>query len=409
MKLFLTILTTLTVSLRVLADTPPTEWIDPDTGHRVVRLSSEPGSESLYFNENAWTADGDKLVYTSPAGIHAYNFNTHESELVVPGTNIFGVIVSRNSRTVYYVRRVGHDMTAFSTQLDSHATREIGKLPGGGGSGLAVNADDTLLAGSFVVNGDHVPKPPTESKGQWMLRRLEAHQKMALFTLNIKTGKLNVFNHSTEWLNHVQFSPTDPTLLLFCHEGPWQLVDRIWTIHTDGSGLTLVHKRTMQNEIAGHEFFSPDGKYIWYDLQTPRGEDFWLGGYEIATGKRLWYHMQRNEWSIHFNVTHDGTLFAGDGGDSGQVAHAPDGRWLYLFHPGPVKLFGEKQANQNDLVHTGVFESERLVNMSKQDYSLEPNVNFSPDGKWIIFRGNMFGPSYVFAVEVAKAQQSASN
>ena len=28
---------------------PPTEWIDADTGHRVVQLSTEPGSESLYF------------------------------------------------------------------------------------------------------------------------------------------------------------------------------------------------------------------------------------------------------------------------------------------------------------------------------------------------------------------------
>ncbi|MGH7979210.1 MAG: hypothetical protein ACREE6_07525, partial [Limisphaerales bacterium] len=38
------------------ADLPPSEWIDPDTGHRVIRLSTDPGTESLYFNINAWTA-----------------------------------------------------------------------------------------------------------------------------------------------------------------------------------------------------------------------------------------------------------------------------------------------------------------------------------------------------------------
>ncbi len=32
-----------------LAQELPTEWIDPDTGHRVIRLSKEPGSTSLYF------------------------------------------------------------------------------------------------------------------------------------------------------------------------------------------------------------------------------------------------------------------------------------------------------------------------------------------------------------------------
>jgi hypothetical protein len=29
------------------AKQPPRDWIDPDTGHRVVRLSDEPGSQSL--------------------------------------------------------------------------------------------------------------------------------------------------------------------------------------------------------------------------------------------------------------------------------------------------------------------------------------------------------------------------
>src|ERR1700727_107420 len=100
-----------TISLRTLADTPPAEWIDPSAGHRIVCLSAEPGSESLYFNENAWTSDGDKLVITSPRGILDYNFKTHQTELVVSGTNIFGVIVSPKSRQVYYVRRNGHELT----------------------------------------------------------------------------------------------------------------------------------------------------------------------------------------------------------------------------------------------------------------------------------------------------------
>src|SRR5438445_647185 len=29
---------------------PPKTWIDPDTGHRVTRLTDEPGSASFYFN-----------------------------------------------------------------------------------------------------------------------------------------------------------------------------------------------------------------------------------------------------------------------------------------------------------------------------------------------------------------------
>jgi oligogalacturonide lyase len=41
--------------------------------------------------------------------------------------------------------------------------------------------------------------------------------------------------------------------------------------------------------------------------------------------------------------------------------------------------------------------------MANHNYKLEPNERFSPDEKEIIFTSNMFGPSYVFAVDVAKA------
>src|SRR5437016_14290739 len=45
---------------------PPKTWVDPDTGHRIVRLTDEPGSASLYFNQNGYSADGKKLIYTVP-------------------------------------------------------------------------------------------------------------------------------------------------------------------------------------------------------------------------------------------------------------------------------------------------------------------------------------------------------
>ena len=42
--------------------------------------------------------------------------------------------------------------------------------------------------------------------------------------------------------------------------------------------------------------------------------------------------------------------------------------------------------------------------MQGHDYRLEPNVNFTPDAKWIVFRSNMHGANHVYAVEVAKAK-----
>jgi oligogalacturonide lyase len=273
-----------------------------------------------------------------------------------------------------------------------------------------VNADETLLAGTYTeqdalaVNVTQPDAPQqldqAPNKGQMMEQRLAARIPMGLFLIDVKTGAVKTIHKSTDWLNHLEFSPTDPTLLMFCHEGPWHKVDRLWTIRTDSGQITKIHTRTMAMEIWGHEFWSQDGQTIWYDLQTPRGEVFWLAGYNVETRERIWYHLERNEWSIHFNVTKDGALFAGDGGDPGQVAHAPDGQWIYLFRP---ELIPNRGAEEKSFVRPGVLRPERLVNMSKHQYRLEPNVSFTPDQRWVVFRSNMFGPTYIFAVEVAKA------
>ena len=251
---------------------------------------------------------------------------------------------------------------------------------------------------------DGTPYTFQEAKERRLNDRLEARIPMEIFTLNIATGKTHAVYRSRDWLNHLQFSPTDAHLLMFCHEGPWHKVDRIWTIRTDGKGLTLIHKRTMNMEIAGHEFFGPDGRRIYYDLQTPRGEVFWLASYDLKTKKRVWRHLDRNEWSVHYNASPDETVFSGDGGDADMAAHAPDGKWLYLFHPEPIPDVADiHAANAGNLITPELLRSEKLVNMHNHDYRTEPNMRFTPDGKWIVFRSNMQGPVHVYAVEIARA------
>jgi len=69
------------------------------------------------------------------------------------------------------------------------------------------------------------------------------------------------------------------------------------------------------------------------------------------------------------------------------VARRARCKWIYLFRPERVPdVAGIKTANSDNLIDTGFFKAERLVNMSKHDYRLEPNVTFSPDMKWVVFR-----------------------
>lgn len=426
------------VAVSALAQTPtmtrlpPKTWVDKDTGHRVIRLSDEPNSSGFYFNVNAYTPDLKTMIYTAPDGIHTMEMATRKTKLLVPNPpkpagadgasqfrfgGVHAIIAGRKSNSVFYTMADPKTRVTAIYKVDVYngETTKLTDLP----KGMVVatiNADETLGAGTINdsdqatdyganrVNPAGVQAGPLvqpANKGEMMEQRLASRTPLTLNTIDLKTGKLTVLLHSTDWVNHLLFSPKDPNLLMYCHEGPWQKVDRIWMIHTDGTHNTLIHKRTIAMEIAGHEFWGLDGETIWYDWQPIKGQDFYLAGLDLSTGKKTAFHMERNEWSIHFNLTKDLDVFTGDGGDPGQVAKAPDGEWIELFHPQMVKTDGA--LNDISFFQPGVFHSEHLVNMSQHNYKLEPNVRFSPDKSLVIFTSNMFGPGFVFAVETAKA------
>ena len=416
-KRLLSLLAFAQVALHSFAAEPPTDWVDPDTGHRIIRLSSEDDSASLYFHQNSYTPEGDRLIFDTPSGIGAVDLTTLGSrppkvELIV--SNARALAASRKTREVYFFR----NGKLCAANIDTHAVREVVQ-----GRALAVNCDESFVVRTTYASDPSgkitapeprkilpqrermfadklkagVPLTPEEElaarKEDRLSRRLANLSSQAFVFTNLKIGTVVTNGYQYAWLNHLQFSPTDPSLLIYCHEGTWHEVDRVWTIRTDGSDQRLRHRRSMDMEIAGHEFWSHDGKTIWFDLQTPRSQEFWLAGVNVDTGKEIRYKLERDWWSVHYNVSRDGKLFAGDGGDPGQVAFAKDGMWINLFRPQP----------------DGTLTREKLVNMKRHNYvtadgGVEPNAAITPDGKWVVFKSNMFGPQHVFAVQVAKSR-----
>ena len=440
------------ISVPILAQTPaaqvpPKSWVDKDTGHRIYRLTDEPGSSGFYFNNNAYTPDLKTMIYTAPDGIHGMDMATHKTRLIVPNppttdsssaangpyrNGIHAIIAGRKTNSIFYTQTdpITRQSSIYKADVYTNQITKLATLPPGAPGVATINADETLAAGTMndgpavapeyganAVSPTGTPRVGTElhgaqsgnlvqpeNKGEMMERRLASRQPLILYTVSLQPGdnsKITTLLHSTDWVNHLLFSPKDPQLLMYCHEGPWQKVDRIWMIHTDGTHNTLIHKRHIAMEIAGHEFWGLDGETIWYDWQPIKGQDFYLAGYDLSTGKRTAFHMDRNDWSIHFNLTKDLDLFTGDGGDGGQVAKAPDGEWIELFHPQLIDTTGA--LNEPDFFQPGVFHAEHLVNMSHHNYRLEPNVRFSPDKSLVIFTSNMFGRSYVMGVETSKA------
>jgi len=441
---------------------PPADWIDPDTGHRIIRLSTEPGSSTLYFHDNSYTPQGDKLIFNTPGGVAVMDITKLGSqppkiETVISGR---GANMARRSREVYVSRGGGgrggargfgggtNSASAEAQPVPISTNQPAGARGGrgfGGGSVYAVSVDTKaerlipnavstviscdesfgfiLLRGEAALDPTGKTQPPPARPYVSQLQRMFPGKKLedltpdqqysvqkeeglahmtlnpspAAYTfINLKTGERTTGGYQFGNPDHQQFNPTDPNLLLYAHEGTWHEVDRTWTIRTDATGMKLLHKRTMDMEINGHEWWSFDGKTAWFDLQTPRSEDFWIAGVNIATGKETRYHITRDTWGVHFNSSRDDTLFCSDGGDPSQVSYSTNGMWINLFRVQP----------------DGTVAHERLANMARHNYvtgggrgGVEPNGSITPDKKWVVFTGQFApGQRHVYAVEIAKAK-----
>ena len=374
----------------------PDEWVDRDTGHKVVRLSRREGNnESLYFHQNPFTAEGDKMVFlgSTDKGRNAFtvDLRTREIRQITHDRNVGFEAIAPKRRELFYLS----GDTVYATHLDSAATREIAKVPAfyGYGRGFTINADETLLAACYAKGEqEYYGKMPYK---EWVPKIFEAKLPNALYTINIATGEINEFYRDNQWLGHVQFSPTDPSLVEFCHEGPGREVDRMWLIRTDGTGLRKLYTKKYPHELQTHEFWDPSGDAIWVDFQTPRLAtrilpflspiiDFnkYLARFDVKSGDFKKYPLKERHVCWHYNISKDGTLLCGDG-EARWFRLCRSGKWIFLFRPEGEKL-----------------HVEPLCSMRNHSYKIAPNSHITPDNQWVVFQSDMSGILQVYAVEI---------
>jgi oligogalacturonide lyase len=348
-------------------------FVDEQTGHR-VRILAGGSASGLYFHQNCFTAGGDKMVYRAPTpeGGQSFvlDFASGESRQLTRepgGTN--SEVVGARSRRLYY--RAGNAIKSIS--VDAGEAQTVCELPGNlTAYPFALSADEKTLASGYVEGGEEIAKLP---RGEMFVKMFDAKLRNVIYTIDIQTGRYEEVYEENTWLGHFQFSPTDPNTLMFCHEGPWERLDRIWLLDMTKRESRLVFKRRREGEIAGHEFWHPDGTRVWFDLRHRADGEFALANVELATGGLTAYPLKAEEWCVHYNIEPKGTWLCGDGGR--------DGPWIYRFDPQP----------------DGTAQVTKLCSMAGHDYvRREPNVHVTPDAQWVVFTANMAGPTEVRAV-----------
>lgn len=277
----------------------PDEWIDKDTKHKIIRLSRKEGSNaSFYFHNNPFIDNKMVFYSTDKKGRQVYTIDLKTlaiEQVTNQSSPMSGEIVGSKTKNVYYQIKD----SVFSSNINTKETKLLYVFPADFKASITtINADETLLGGAWSTDAEKEILKNNPNKSDYFNKIYDAKLPRTLFSINVKTGGLTKIFTDSAWLNHVQFSPTDPKLLMFCHEGPWHKVDRIWTINVESKEVKQMHKRTMDMEIAGHEWFAPDGKTIWFDLQQPRSVSFFA--VMVATPDK--WQKQRMECGYTYSV-----------------------------------------------------------------------------------------------------------
>jgi oligogalacturonide lyase len=100
---------------------------------------------------------------------------------------------------------------------------------------------------------------------------LKATAKGWITLFDLHTGHATDIYEDTHWLGHFQFAPDDSGVAIFCHEGPWNLVQqRIWILDMMQRTVQPCFRQA-EDDCVGHEFWTRDG-LIFFDNRR-RGHD----------------------------------------------------------------------------------------------------------------------------------------
>lgn len=252
---------------------------DPKTGCVIRKLTSTGNNVHMYFTENSFDATNNEIIFQSDRA-YSEDKAPHEN----PRYNLFrmnldtgtitqltddpigphGATKTPDSKIVVYI--TGDQVKALNTET-GEITLIYQEQQGYTLGGVSIAANRRYVC--FTRN-EHVAYEAhhTGVNYQGFKERyyLIKDGRITLAYLD-GSGGFDVFK-DTHQLGHFQFSPDDPTIATFCHEGPWNLVtQRIWLLDLVSHEVKPCFRQAEQDAI-GHEFWTQDG-LIFFDNRGP--------------------------------------------------------------------------------------------------------------------------------------------
>ncbi|MHC4873909.1 MAG: oligogalacturonate lyase family protein [Planctomycetota bacterium] len=358
---------------------------DPETGIEVKKLTQDQ-SEHLYFNRSGWYDNETKLLYrslrTGIENLFTMDLLTGESVQLTDFKDIpiWGDSAFINSMTgkVYFL----HNHTACELDMETLETRVIYEIAEG------CNADETICSpdGRYVYLTE-----VTDKFNQFDIFRLgscaydyrkemnkfhEQDIRSKIIRIEVESGNTEVIYEEDSWVSHLDLSPADQNLLLFCHQGKtMKHRNRIWAMYIDERKPWAV--APTHHDVLGitHEHWLSDGIHIAYQAKGK------LNGIEMFHGVARFDNQSKVEYRVPVYGAHHSSrrkeYFISDG-------NFTDQQYLYLF-----------RANEN-----GYDEPQKICFHGTKIIHAHPAI--SPEEKYLLFSSDKDGESAMYMIDMEK-------
>ena len=188
------------------------------------------------------------------------------------------------------------------------------------------------------------------------VRRFEARPLSSFWLAAADGGKVWKVHEEKRHLQHLLFNPTDPTTLMYCHEGPWDRVEqRLWLMRWDGTQIRPLRYQETPDLAIGHEYWVADGRHVDY-VRHCKGRPTAVCRIDTLTGKEA---VLAEHGYCHFISDRTGNLIVGDDAEYVSLLNVADGKRMPLV-----------RHNQELTIATTLYH---------------PHPAFSPDGRRIVF------------------------
>ncbi|MDX2008112.1 MAG: oligogalacturonate lyase family protein [Meiothermus sp.] len=373
---------------------------DPQTQRWITRLTDQGNNVHLYFTENSFDAHEPVIIFRSDRG---------SKEARGPHQNPHYNIYKLNYQTGQLTQLTDEDHPVGSVTKTPDGAL-IAYLTAGKVKLLDTRSGKTTLL--YQDDGHYNLYSPSISPNRRYVgfarnERVQATNSNINYGgfkesfYQIKDGRITVAeidgsrwfdaHCSSHWLGHFQFAPHDPTLAMFCHEGPWNLVtQRIWLLDLVSRQIKPIFRQDQPDSV-GHEFWTADGQ-IFFDnrgpdhdgtitsdktqavLQAPTGSDFKPYVGFVGPDGRLTRTVEMPFYCNHYHANPDNTLLVGDDADNLVLIDLQD------QSPGLEVLCAHGTSWHTQASHC--------------------HPTFSWDGRWILYASDQGGQVNLFLMEL---------